>query len=61
MKLHKLYRKTMRTLALFILGFDRCPVDCRRNYKADACEIVKAIVGGLVFITLFVLTVLALA
>ena len=36
MTLKRLYRKAMRRLARFILGFERCPTDCRKNYKESA-------------------------
>lgn len=31
----KVYRRTMRKVARFILGFERCPVDYRHNFMND--------------------------
>ena len=31
-KIYKFYRRAMRTLARFILGFETCPVDYRKSY-----------------------------
>lgn len=32
----RFYRKAMRRLARFILGFERCPTDCRKDYRESA-------------------------
>lgn len=39
----KLYRKIMRKVCRFILGFERCPMDCRRSYGKLADSIVSAV------------------
>lgn len=31
----KMYRNTMRRVACFILGFERCPADYKRNFMND--------------------------
>lgn len=53
MTLKRFYRKTMRRLARFILGFERCPTDCRKDYKESA----KFVLGAL-GVTLFGLSVI---
>ncbi len=52
MKVYKLYRKTMRRLARFILSFERCPVDCRKNYKELLITTIDIIIVSLIFIFL---------
>lgn len=35
----KMYRNTMRKVARFILGFERCPADYKRSFIDDLCEL----------------------
>jgi hypothetical protein len=35
----KMYRNTMRRVARFILGFERCPADCKRSFMNDLWEL----------------------
>ena len=30
---YRVYRRMMRKFARFILGFENCPTDCRKNFK----------------------------
>ena len=59
-RIYKIFRRTRRNIARFIVGYDRCPVDCRKNYKeiaaatAEAILIVAGIIGiFLVIVLLF--------
>lgn len=53
-KIYKIFRRTRRNIARFIVGYDRCPADCRKNYKEIAAATVEAIliVAGIVGIFL---------
>ena len=35
----KMYRNIMRKVARFILGFERCPTDCKRSFMDDLWEL----------------------
>ena len=35
---YKFYHRSMRKLARFVLGFERCPVDCKRDFLLDGLE-----------------------
>ena len=37
---YRVYRRIMRKIARYILGFERCPASCRKNYGAIALELV---------------------
>jgi hypothetical protein len=34
-KMKKTYKKVMRKVARFILGFERCPIDYKRSFVKD--------------------------
>lgn len=57
-RIYKFFRRTRRNIACFIVGYDRCPADCRKNYKeiaattAEAILIVAVIVGFFLVIAL---------
>ena len=51
--LYRIYRRIMRKIARFILGFDTCPNDCRKNYKASFNEVADIFISCFAFITLF--------
>ena len=59
-RIYKIIRRARRNVARFIVGYDRCPADCRKNYKeiaaatAEAILIVAGIIGiFLVIVLLF--------
>lgn len=43
-------RKIMRKVARWILSYDRCPVDCRKDYASMGAMMLKLIALALVFI-----------
>ena len=43
----------MRKFARFILGFDNCPTNCRKNYREIATNVVDAILLCIITIALF--------
>lgn len=49
MKLRKLYRKTMRQLARWVLSYDRCPADYRKNYKEIMIMGIDILLVSIVF------------
>lgn len=57
-RIYKFFRRIRRNIARFIVGYDRCPADCRKNYKeiaattAEAILIVAVIVGFFLVIAL---------
>ena len=59
MKLRKLYRKTMRRVARLILSYDRCPVDCRKDYKELLIMTVDILIVSIVFAILFGMLIVA--
>ena len=42
-RIYKIFRHARRNVARFIVGYDRCPADCRKNYKEAAAATAKAI------------------
>ena len=57
-KIYKFFRRARRNIARFVVGYDRCPVACRKNYKeiaaatAEAILIVSGAVGFFLMIAL---------
>lgn len=51
--MRKLYRRTMRTIARFILGFENCPSDCKKNFKKQAETVITVVMLALVFTSMF--------
>ena len=43
----------MRKIARFILGFDNCPIGCRKNYREIATNVVDAMLLCIITIALF--------
>ena len=50
---YRVYRRMMRKIARFILGFDNCPVSCRKNYREIATNVVDAMLLCIITIALF--------
>ena len=40
--IYRVYRRMMRKFARFVLGFDNCPSDCRKNYGEEIKLAVSA-------------------
>ena len=45
----KIYHKTMRRLARFVHGFDRCPIDCKKDFKGQILKVFDLFIGSIVF------------
>ena len=58
-EIYRFFRRTRRNIARFIVGFDRCPADCRKNYRELAvarAEIVLFAAGAVgIFLTIALL------
>jgi hypothetical protein len=58
-RLYKAFRRARRKVAQYIVGFDRCPTDCKRNRKNESKALISmlaltaCVVGGLMLIALF--------
>ena len=50
---YRVYRRMMRKFARFILGFDNCPTNCRKNYRKMAMNVVEAMLLCVTAIALF--------
>lgn len=50
---YKIYRRLMRKLARFILGFERCPADCRKNYRQILVNVISGLLLSLVAAVFF--------
>ena len=44
MKAKRLYRKATRKACRYILGFERCPTDYKRNYKEETLVVIDAFI-----------------
>ena len=60
-EIYKIFRRARRNVARFIVGYDRCPVDCRKNYKQLAIFAFKAALLVAVFVSLFLMSGLLLS
>lgn len=49
----RLYRRVMRKVARFILGFDNCPTSCRKDYKSAIIDVIDAFLLCAITIALF--------
>ena len=60
MQVKRLYRKMMRKVCRYILGFERCPIDCKREYKEMTLVVIDAFivtfVSILILLGLFLIT-----
>ena len=50
---YRVYRKMMRKIARFILGFDNCPTGYRKSYEKIATNVVDAMLLCVIIIALF--------
>lgn len=60
-KIRRIYRRCMRTIARFILGFDNCPKDYKKDFVERIGNGILYLVGGLVIIFAFLVMALALS
>ena len=60
-KIYKIFRRTRRNIARFIVGYDRCPADCRKNYKQLLTITFKAVLLVVVAVGLFLMSGLFLS
>lgn len=42
-EIYKIFRRTRRNIARFIVGYDRCPASCRKKYGQLATATAKNI------------------
>lgn len=56
-----IYRRCMRVIARFILGFDNCPKDYKKDFIERIGNGILYLVGGLVVIFVFLVMTLALS
>lgn len=52
-KMIRLHRRVMRNVARFILGFDNCPIGCRKDYKSTIVDVISAFLLCAITIALF--------
>ena len=57
-RIYKIFRRTRRNIARFIIGYDRCPADCRKNYKEIAAATAEAILIVAVIVGIFLMIAL---
>ena len=60
-RIYKFFRRTRRNVARFIVGYDRCPVECRKNYRQLVILAFKAVLLVAVFVSLFLMSGLLLS
>ena len=57
-RIYKIFRRTRRNIARFIVGYDRCPADCRKNYKEIAATTAEAVIFAAGVVGIFLAIVL---
>jgi len=57
----KMYRNTMRKVARFILGFERCPADYKRSFMNDLRELLLKLFCTTTFVFLLMVVVVSCA
>ena len=60
-KIRRTYRRCMRVIARFILGFDNCPREYKKDFVERIGNGILYLVGGLVAVIVFLFMVLALS
>ena len=52
---YRWFRRRRRNLARFILGFENCPIDNRRNFKAEILHgaLISVASAGMMFVFVF--------
>ena len=52
-KIKRVYRRLMRQVARFILGFDNCPSEYKKNYVYRLMRAIMVIVSGFFMVLAF--------
>lgn len=60
-EIRRIYRRCMRTIARFILGFENCPKDYKKNFVERIGNGVLYLIGGFAVMFAFLTIVLALS
>jgi hypothetical protein len=60
-EIYKIFRRARRNVARFIVGYDRCPVECRKNYRQLVIFGFKAALLVIMFVSLFLMSGLFLS
>lgn len=60
-KIRRIYRRCMRTIARFILGFENCPKDYKKDFVERIGKGILYLVGGVVAVIAFLAMILALS
>lgn len=60
-KIRRIYRRCLRAIARFILGFDNCPKDYKKDFAERIGNGILYLIGGLVVIFVFLVMTLALS
>lgn len=60
-EIKRIYRRCMRTIARFILGFENCPKDYKKNFVERIGNGVLYLIGGFAVVFAFLTIALALS
>lgn len=60
-KIRRIYKRCLRTIARFILGFDNCPKDYKKNFLKRIGNGLLYLIGVLVATFAFLVMALALS
>lgn len=60
-EIRRIYRRCMRTIARFILGFENCPKDYKRNFVERIGNGVLYLISGFAVVFAFLTIALALS
>lgn len=56
--MYRIYRKIMRRFARFVFGFERCPIDYKRDFRSDFLKLLQALVVGICTVVFFLSTLI---
>lgn len=57
-RIYKIFHRTRRNVARFIVGYDRCPIDCRKKYGQLAAITAKTALTVFLIIGIFLVIAL---
>ena len=57
-RIYRFFHRARRNVARYIVGYDRCPADCRKNYKEIAAATAEAILIVAVIVGIFLVVAL---
>lgn len=60
-EIRRIYRRCMRTIARFILGFENCPKDYKKDFVEHIGNGVLYLIGGFAVVFAFLTIALALS